>query len=593
MSPTVRSRTRSPTLAAALSHGQLRLAWKNTVRHGLRRQGLADLHDYLDVHRRLPLIVTRIHNEVVAGTYRPREPEFVSVEKKLGITRRVVIPSPEDAIILQALVDGIEKPILEQQPSPDAFYSRSHAPPTVYDIDSSFPYPWWELWPEFQARIWAFARECPFVAVTDLANYFDSIPLKTLRNRLVSIAHLREELVDFLFFLLEQMGWRPDYVPNSGVGLPQIQFDAPRLLAHAYLFEADDFLQHHSLSSMVRWMDDINIGVSSIEDGKKVLRDLDEMLAAMGLRLNTGKSQILSGREMLSAMWVAENRRLNGIDKILDTNPAKARSRSIAAFGPVWRGTRQGAWGKIVRRYFTVFTRLKDPFLERYVPSVLADLPGVRDKVIRYYTVLGYSARRFRQIEDYLKSGACIDEWSLYSCLQLLVSWAIPLRSPYQRRALSLSLEVHATRRENHVATAGVIGVWAKYATPRALHRLILSTSRTWRRSDWAARQVAAVTPVLGVWGAAIYEMIAGYGLRDGMEVLFSLRQIRRLEALDNQLKSYLFQPRGDYPYPFAKILTSIALLNGRLADPDRTRLLEYLRTETGDPSFVRLVSVF
>ena len=173
MSPTVRSHTRSPTLAAALSHGRLRLAWQNTVRHGLRRQGLSDFHDYLDVQRRLPLLVARLHDEVVAGTYRPKEPEFVTMEQKQGIVRRLVIPSPEDSILLQALIDSIEKDVLAAQPTKNAYYTRSHAPPSVYEIDHAFPYPWWELWPEFQKRIWRFAHDNPFVVMTDIANYFD------------------------------------------------------------------------------------------------------------------------------------------------------------------------------------------------------------------------------------------------------------------------------------------------------------------------------------------------------------------------------------------------------------------------------------
>ena len=93
MATTARGVFRNLTLAPVLSHHNLKRAWTKTVRPGLRNQELADLHDYLDVHRR--------------------------------------------------------------------------------------------------------------------------------------IGKFHEELIDFLFFMLESFIWRPDYIPLSGVGLPQIQFDAP------------------------------------------------------------------------------------------------------------------------------------------------------------------------------------------------------------------------------------------------------------------------------------------------------------------------------------------------------------------------------
>jgi hypothetical protein len=74
-----------------------------------------------------------------------------------------------------------------------------------------------------------------YIVVTDIANYFDCIPLASLRNTLASCGKFSENLLNFLFYLLEAFSWRPYYMPHSGVGLPQINFDAPRLLAHAYL----------------------------------------------------------------------------------------------------------------------------------------------------------------------------------------------------------------------------------------------------------------------------------------------------------------------------------------------------------------------
>ena len=63
-----------------------------------------------------------------------------------------------------------------------------------------------------------------------LANYFDTIPLHSLRNVIAAASKISEHVLDLLFFVLETLIWRPYYIPNSGVGLPQLNFDAPRLL---------------------------------------------------------------------------------------------------------------------------------------------------------------------------------------------------------------------------------------------------------------------------------------------------------------------------------------------------------------------------
>ncbi|HZG42978.1 MAG TPA: hypothetical protein VEY93_08460, partial [Longimicrobium sp.] len=104
------------------------------------------------------------------------------------------------------------------------------------DIDASFSYPWWELWPQFQSRIWSFSDQFPYTVVTDVATYYDTIPLGSLRHAIASLGRFRQDVMDLLFYMLEAFIWRPEYIPVTGVGLPQLNFDAPRLLAHAYLF---------------------------------------------------------------------------------------------------------------------------------------------------------------------------------------------------------------------------------------------------------------------------------------------------------------------------------------------------------------------
>ena len=57
-------------------------------------------------------------------------------------------------------------------------------------------------------------------------------------------------------------------------------------------------------------MDDIDAGSNSRQEGKKLLRNLDNVLSSQGLRLNTSKSKILSAQDAVAHFWIQENRAL-------------------------------------------------------------------------------------------------------------------------------------------------------------------------------------------------------------------------------------------------------------------------------------------
>jgi hypothetical protein len=210
----------------------------------------------------------------------------------------------------------LEPIILGEQISKKVFYARSHqVPKTEADLDETFDYSWNRMWPQFQERIYQFTSTFDYVVVTDIANYFDNVTLRQLRNVISAYGKIEGSLMDFLFFILEAFVWRPDYLPFSGVGLPQLQFDAPRLLAHGFLYEVDNHLNKSTKGNFVRWMDDIDFGVNSIEDAKRILKELDELLLTRGLRLNLGKTQILSSTDAKEYFFPDLNRFLTILTK--------------------------------------------------------------------------------------------------------------------------------------------------------------------------------------------------------------------------------------------------------------------------------------
>lgn len=578
---------------AAFSAPRMKDVWQRTVRAGMRGQILPDLHDYLDVHRNIDSHVRRIRSNIIAGTYRPYAPEVVRLEKRDGISRRLLIPTPADALVLQTLVEWFESRLLAAQPTRSAFYSRSHAVRGPEAIDDSFAYPWWILWPQFQERIWEFSSAHEYTVVADLANYFDTIPLAGLRNIIASLDVFEESLLDFLFYMLEAFVWRPYYMPNSGVGLPQIDFDAPRLLAHGFLFPIDRFLTNATHGEFVRWMDDIDFGVDSVSEARRILGELETLLNSYGLRLNAGKTRILPAEDAARHFWVQENRQVTVATNVLNSAQARGGDTSEvhAYLTERYRyfrdADKSGNWEKVQKRYFGLFGRLADSVMEPEVPSILRDRPGLRAAALKYLARLGYSPSRLEYLLAYLLEGHCTDDASLFGAVRAIVDWEVPVGSTPERLASVADHVVSACGRTVTSVAASMLLV-AKYGTPLQRESFFDRTFDVWSKSQWASRQVAAATPLLQPTAQnRIRGAIIRGGLHEGVAVLAHLEQLKAEANLDAQLRAYVFhQPNPGWAYPFGKVILASVLMDGALAISERSSIRSFLHLIITDPAY-------
>lgn len=598
-----RSQKLALTLDAALSISRLEKTWRKTVRNGLRRQPCTDLHDYLDIHRNIRSICETLRADVLSGHHRASAPEFVTLEKRDGVSRRLAIPSPQDALVVQSIIDVLEPVLLSKKPTERAYYSRTHQPTSFDEIDSSFSSsPWWVLWPEFQKRIWEFSGSHKYLVNTDIANYFDCISLDLLRNAISSMGDIEEELLDLLFFLLEGFSWRPFYIPHPRVGLPQINFDAPRLLAHVYLFKIDAELNEKTGGDFVRWMDDINAGVDSPADAKVLLRDLEIVLNSQGLRINAGKTKILSAEHALKHFRVKDNRSLTIIDNAIKsgTTTAKARARRLKTLKSQYRKFRRtesvGQWDKVMKRYYTLFGKLDSRYLRPVAQKHLQNKPGVRSTALRYIRETGYTRKSLEIICDWIKSGHITDDVALIEAAITLVDWPMPA-SQWPKAA---SMADHLAPRSGPLAPSSIISaIWllGKYAPERELGAFLRrpNVRDLWRKSSWVARQVAAVTPMLfdnnRRW---IEARIVMSGQREALAVLANIWQLQSIKRLgkDKQLKMYLEHPASQKKsYPFYKVLVARAILDGEMPIKSKADLRQKVRFLVKDPRYYRLLS--
>jgi len=590
---TIRLEERRLDLAQVFRLGNLRKAWKDTVRDGLRKQDITDLHDHYDFHVNKDRLFDVMGQQVSNGTYFPKKPFVIRVEKSDGISRHLQIPTPEDAVILQTVVNAISKEILSHQPSQNSYFSRSHSRGhrTIEHLDDSFPYDWRQLWADFQTRIWEFTSVYPYVVVTDVANFFDNISLSQLRNVLSGYGAFKEVLIDFLFFMLERFVWRPDYLPFSGVGLPQINFDAPRLLAHSFLFEVDRYLDGATSGDFVRWMDDMDFGVESIDKGRVILRHLDELLLTRGVRLNSGKTKILSVAAAKDYFLPNENRYLTLLQRRIERKLERSESISDDVlllrqrFVMFLKRPMVGNWDKVYKRYFTIASISKHAFLEKYVPQLLAGKPKLRDSIFRYYGSLGPNKARVRHIVEFIGTQSVTEDSALFNAAKLLVDW--PLARAGKAHDEIVALAENLIRRSE---TAFIAALWilAKYATSEQLVKNLRATVGIWSQSAFLSRQVAAVTPRLRSQRGTIEifsNLMAVSGQTDALNVVRNLDRIHNMKSAFRAELMYL-QVGLRHVYPLEKFLIVLDLLNGAISDTVKKQIAATVRSLTNDPTF-------
>lgn len=63
--------------------------------------------DYYDFHTNQDRLIETIKTEIIRGDYKPKPPQIIRREKKYGVCRHIQIPSPEDALVLQTIVETL------------------------------------------------------------------------------------------------------------------------------------------------------------------------------------------------------------------------------------------------------------------------------------------------------------------------------------------------------------------------------------------------------------------------------------------------------------------------------------------------------
>ena len=555
---------RRTLLKKLFTRSRLCYLWRTLVKDQMRRFEVTDLHDYYDFNFAIEARVDAIVERVLAGQYRADAPLIYRAEKKLGICRHLMIPTPSDALVFQLLADALYPAVVSAQPSKQAFYARDrHELKLPHEHREFASYPWHVLWPRFQKEIWKFSESFGYLVTTDLSNYFDSIGLRELRHVISAIARTEEVYLDLLFSLIEDLSWKPDYLPTSHTGLPTISIEAPRLLGHAFIFEVDAVLQERTKGSFVRWMDDINFGVDTIRAAKTILAEISDVLKSRGLALNLAKTQVLTAKEAFRHFMIRENQVVGDLQrraKLLKT--PKTRARMAAAVSKKLSTHLETCTArskdKITKRYLTLLSTLGSPVALGDVESVFAADPSMRQSVLRYLSSLPFQASVAKSFLRLYDDTEQFDDVTRFAYASAVVRWPVPLNKAGLSFISGVGGRLKAVKSPFEWLCRLVF--LAKYGAPDVILKTAFDDRRLAKEPFLARQRVTilaramAVEPktVIKEWRA---ETAAGYPDSASVASNFLMFHRETFPLLRSRAYPYLFPEVRQNPYPLPKFL--------------------------------------
>ena len=356
-------------------------------------------------------------------------------------------------------------------------------------------------WLNFQRELFSFSKDRPFVVVTDIANYYDLISYVHLRNVIAAIAGVDECVLDMLIYVLSSLLWQPDYMPSIEIGLPQINLDAPRLLAHCFLYELDAFLASDASRDFVRYMDDINIGVDTLADAKRVLKSVDLVLQTRQIRLNSGKTLILKQAEAIRHFRVIENARLDvmksRVDRKLRAGANTDLERRIVALrirrGLATRAFDGGNGEKILKRWMGLAAIVNASIQPADLLRLFLFRPAVRDTVCTYIRRSDLSSARAEMLASAAESGLLVDDAAIVDLANHLVETAVITTA---KRHASILRIIAACDVSTYFGLYCRLWLQSKYDSTTALLETIRTTSEAWVLHERLGRVIGAFAPV-------------------------------------------------------------------------------------------------
>lgn len=259
-----------------------------------------------------------IRHRIASGSYHPHSLLRIDVPKSyLGVRPGAVLVI-EDRVVLYTIIYLIA-PQIDKRLGSNVYSYRLKKNRRGKEVDSIFleteiaeypfltkgfissnidPFePWYGAWPIFdQKSREAFGEhEFPFLAVSDIAAYFENIQLPILRDDLLSLLPDDPKIVNLLTAFLEHWTIRTDSGSRQFRGIPQ-GTTISSFLGNMYLIRVDREINRWKRKKAVvylRYMDDVRIFTRRKEDARQAIFTMDKVVRSLHLNVQASKTIIL------------------------------------------------------------------------------------------------------------------------------------------------------------------------------------------------------------------------------------------------------------------------------------------------------------
>lgn len=591
---TERFKLRKKTLSKIFEKKKIVNVWRKIVRSQLRSLDLKDVYDHYDFNYNIEERALAIRNEILSGTYKVSQPLIYRIEKKFGICRHLVIPQPGDAVVLQTLVENIADKVLENQPSENAFYSRDKH-------NMAFPHEVKEYglnrrqqWKKLQKQIYNFQDDKKLIIVTDLSNYYDSIDLQELRKVFTSYGKIDEVLVDLLFRIIQEISWKPDYLPYSKRGLPTTNIEGVRLLGHSFLFEVDDVIKQKTENNFTRWLDDIIIGVDTRKEAIETISSISDVLKTRGLALNLAKTNIYDEKEGFYHFQIDENRYIDSIETIKkdDENYKEVCSELHKRFKKHFKNTNAKYWDKIAKRYITTYSKLYSKSLLNILTEKYIAYPGLRSYFLMYLSNVGYLKKSSEIVIKILSTIDIFDDLSLYQLCNLVTRWEIPVNENSKKFLAEFENKITTFSFKRKLPSDFYCVLWfkMKYNHPDELYRFVDKYKNLWQTDSFLRRQVTASFSRLLISNIKVKELLNSQissGITNTVTLANQILHFSKLGNTNKLLNPYLFPKKKPKVYPLSKFLVLCSVLNSENVRTNKEIKIKILEN-ISDPYYLK-----
>lgn len=296
------------------------------------------------------------------------------------------------------------------------------------------------------------------------------------------------------------MLWQPDYMPRVQIGLPQVDLDGARLLAHTFLFEIDRLLVSKTQLEYARFMDHMAIGADNIVEAREIIRDLDLALQTRQLRLNSGKTKILSSVEAHHYYRINENIALDKLEARLNdlsesiSNVNKYRNMISQA---VNKGLKRGRFidgngEKILRRLINYSKRYRVKIDHESFSEILYNWPSCRRLILSWWYEYIKPEDYLGLINEFVVSGHIVDDVAFIDIAVAIVS----ARLPYNLIVIKLLNElIYSIDIKSDWGFYTSLWLMSKYGTEDELFQLVDHGEKIWLTNEHLSRTAASVYP--------------------------------------------------------------------------------------------------